>query len=476
MYTETKPRAKQKGYYQLSTLMLFAFSSAFFPRVLTLLKFPSIVALLHLGIVPWACIFTLSKTKVKDPNQIAAIYELIFALLFFLGVNLASAIINNAGIINVCLNFLLLCEHFLFLLIIISLSLTPEKLIVIRAYIIFASFTNTIFAYIQRYVLNLQRFPGLEDNIKGVFIGQGAGHVVGASVALTFGIYYFATAKTIPIWVRTAVLLATFWHMNMADAKQTLLVFGVAGGMLLITKFKNIAEALKYLIGGVLLVYGFLWCMENVEAFEAFNTWMRPEIYGPDGEATRLKIATFRVVPTFYTSFLNPLLGIGPGHTVTRLGGWMLKEYEDLLKPLGPTIHPASAAVWNEVGKSWLGDQSSMFSPLFGWAGIWGDLGLLGLGSFLYIWSVVWRRLCVNDVSRFFVLNICAFGLVFSQMEEPGYMLYVTSLIGIMWQEHQCEKMMNPPGTSVDKLLIPTRLKSIKAWVNFLLRKTKNFG
>ncbi|HEY9651201.1 MAG TPA: hypothetical protein V6C95_11100, partial [Coleofasciculaceae cyanobacterium] len=328
MYTEAKPRAKRKGYIQLSTLMLFAFSSAFFPRVLTALKFPSIVSLLHLGLVPLTCIFALTKTKVKARNQIAAIQELLFALLFFLGVILASAILNNAGIINVFLDFLLLCEHFLLLLTIISLPLTPEKLIGIRAYIIFASFTNTIFAYVQRYVLNLHLHEGLEDNIKGVFIGQGAGHVVGASVALTFGIYYFATAKTVPIWIRMAVALATFWHMNMADAKQVLLCFGVGGGCLLLTKFKNIGEALKYLIGGVLLVYAFLWCMQNVPAFDAFNTWMRPEIYGPDGEATRLKLATFRVVPTFYTSPLHPLLGLGPGHTVTRLGGWMLNEYQ----------------------------------------------------------------------------------------------------------------------------------------------------
>ena len=469
MYAEVKVRAKRKGYIQLSTLMLFAFSSAFFPRVLTLLKFPSIVNLLHLGIVPWACIFTLTKTKVKDQNQIAAIQELTLALLVFLGVNLASAIVNDAGIINVFLNFLLLCEHFLLLLTIISLRLTAEKLIGIRAYLIFSAFTNTIFAYVQRYVLNLHLRKGLEDNIKGVFIAQGAGHVVGASVALTFGVYYFATAKNIPIWIRTAVVLATFWHMNMADAKQVLLSFAVGGILLLLTKFKNIGEALKYLSGGVLLGYAFFWCMQNVPEFDAFNTWMRPDMYGPDGEATRLKSITFRVVPTFYTSFLNPLLGIGPGHTVTRLGGWMLEEYQDLLQPLGPTIHPASKTVWTEVGKSWLGDQSSMFSPLFGWAGIWGDLGFLGLGSFLYIWSVVWRRLCVNDISRFLVLTIFAFGLVFSQMEEPGYMLYVTSLIGIMWQEDQCEKRMNP-GETLDKL-ITTQPKSIKDWINFLLRK-----
>ena len=469
MYTETEVRTKRKGYIQLSTLMLFAFSSAFFPRVLTALKFPSIVSLLHLGIVPWVCIFTLTKTKVKDPNQIATIKELVFALLFFLGVILASALLNDAGIINVFLSFLLLCEHFLLLLTIISIPLTPEKVIGFRGYIIFASFTNTIFAYVQRYVLNLQRLPGLEDNIKGVFIGQGAGHVIGASVALTFGIYYFATAKNIPIWIRTAVVLATFWHMNISDAKQVLLSFAVGGVILLLTKFQNVGEALKYLIGGVLLGYAFIWCMQNIPAFEAFNTWVRPEIYGPDGEATLLKFATFRVVPTYYTSFLHPLLGLGPGHTVTRLGGWMLNEYKELLAPLGPTIHPASTAVWMEVGKSWLGDQSSMFSPLFGWAGIWGDFGFLGLGSFLYIWFVVWRRICVNDISRFFVLTICAFGLVFSQMEEPGYMLYVSSLMGIMWHERQCERKM-APGESLDKLLIPKRRKSIKAWIKYLLR------
>lgn len=469
MYTEAEVRKKPKGYIQLSTMMLFSFSSAFFPRVLTALKFPSIVSLLHLGVVPFVCIFTVAKTKVKNKNQISTIQELTFALLFFLGVTLASAILNDAGIINVALGFLLLCEHFLLLLTIVSLPITPEKVIRFRAYLIFASFTNTIFAYVQRYVLNMHLLHGLEDNIKGVFIGQGAGHVVGASVALTFGIYYFASAKNIPIWIRTAVVLATFWHMNMADAKQVLLCFGLAGVVLLFTKFTNIAEALKYLIGGALLGYAFIWCMQNVEAFDSFNTWVRPEMYGPDGEATRLKAATFRVVPTFYTSFLHPLLGLGPGHTVTRLGGWMLEEYKDLLAPLGPTIHPASASVWVQVSKSWLGDQSSMFSPLFGWAGIWGDFGWLGLGSFIYMWSVVWRRICVNDVSRFFVLNICAFGLVFSQMEEPGYMLYVTSLIGVMWQEHQCEKRMNP-GESLDDLIVK-RPKSIKSWINFLLRR-----
>ncbi|EAW35498.1 hypothetical protein [Lyngbya sp. PCC 8106] len=456
-----RPPKKRKGYFQLSTLVLFGFSSAFFPRVLTLLKFPSIINLAHLAIIPWLCIFILLKSKVKDRQQIAIVQELTIAVIIFFCVNIASAILNNAGLINACLNFLFFCEHFLLLIAIICLPLTPEKLLRFRAFIIFSSFTNTIFAYVQRYVLNLHLRQGLADNIKGVFIGGGAGHVVGASVALTFGVYYFSAAKKIPILFRAAVAMATFWHMNMADAKQALLVFGVAGIILLISKFQNIVEALKYITGGTIFAYVFFWAVENVEALGGFQTWMRPEIYGPEGEATLLKTATFRIVPTFYDSPLHPLLGLGPGHTVGRLGGWMLREYDSLLRPLGSTEHPASIAVWQAVGDSWLGDQSSMFSPLFGWAGIWGDVGWLGLISFLYIWWVVWRRLCFDDISRLLALTPLVFGLVFTQMEEPGYMLYVASIIGLRWQEYHCQKQ-NQVSEVVAPQQINKRPKSLK--------------
>jgi hypothetical protein len=118
----------------------------------------------------------------------------------------------------------------------------------------------------------------------------------------------------------------------------------------------------------------------------------------------------------------------------------MLLEYADLLEPLGSTTHAATKAVWAAVAASWLGDQSSMFSPLFSWAGIWGDLGFIGLGAYLYLWFLVWCFVCKDDFSRFLVFCVFTFGLVFSQMEEPGYMLFVVSLIGLRWQEHRYRK------------------------------------
>ncbi len=433
-----KKSKKTQDYIELSKLTLLAFSSAFFPRVFTSwLGFPSILNLAHLIIVPGVFFLTLIKTKVKDKKQIIIVKELVIALTIFFGVNIASALLNNAGTINAFFNFLLFCEHFLLLVAIVGVSLTPEKCQQFRTYIVLTSFFNLIFAYIQAYVLGMGN-PN-PDYIQGAFYWSGAGHVVSASVSLTFGIYYLVNITNVPVWLRSIVALVTFWHMNMADAKQVLFVFLVAGGLLVLTKFKRVEEVVKYSAIVVVLGGTLYWAIYNIPALGGFLTWARPEIYGPDGEATLLKTATFRIVPTYYDSPLDPLLGIGPGHTVGRLGGWMLNNYWNLLEPLGATVHQASREVWKAVAQSWLGDQSSMFSPLFGWAGIWGDLGFLGLGSFIYIWYVVWCRLCYDDVSRFFVLTVFVFGLIMSQMEEPGYMLYVAMIIGLRWQEHHTQ-------------------------------------
>ncbi len=456
---------KRHGYIQLTTLIMVAFASAFFSAVLTLVKFPSTVNLLHFILVPALCIFTLTKTRVKERKQILITKELIGALFLFFAVNIASAFVNNAGIINAVLNFLFLCEGFLLIAAIVSIPMTPSRLAMFRAYIVASAFINLVFAYVQRYILNLHLHVGLEDNIKGVFIGQGAGHVVGGSVSLSFGVFYLINAKRVPLWFRIVVALLTFWHIIISDTKQVILVFGISAGVWLLTKLKNITLAIQCFVVIFVLGYIFLWCVQNLPEFAAFNTWSRPEIYGPNGEATKLKFATFRIIPTYYKSFLNPWLGLGPGHTVSRLGGWMLQKYSSLLAPFGSTINPATVAVWDAVTKSWLGDQSSLFSPLFGWAGIWGDLGFLGLGSFLYIWSIVWRKLCVDDVSRFLVINVFIFGLVFSQMEEPGYMLFVASLIAIKWQEIQCQKYAH----AESETHIEIRPKSLKSMLKRLL-------
>jgi hypothetical protein len=378
-------------------------------------------------------------SRSKNKLQLNAVKSILIGLLLFLICILISAFINEAGIINSILEFLLLGEPFLLLVSIIIVPMNFKKISNLKKVIVGSLFIHLLLAYIQKYILRVDTWHSIPleppDRIQGVFFLSGAGHVVGGAVSLTFGVYFLTTKTTAPLWLKLVVFLSTIWHILIADAKQVIFTFMVAGILLLLCKLNNIFDTIKYSVIGAFLGLIFLWCMQNLEAFSAFNTWVRPEIYGPQGEATLLKTATFRIVPAHYESILNWLFGLGPGHTVTRLGGWMIGQYYHLLNPLGVTRHIATAEVWQAVGSSWLGSQSSMFSPLFGWAGIWGDLGLLGLASYLYLAWLVWHHLCLEDFSKFLLLTVFVSGLIMSQMEEPGYMLFVATIIGLQWQE-----------------------------------------
>ena len=98
-------------------------------------------------------------------------------------------------------------------------------------------------------------------------------------------------------------------------------------------------------------------------------------------------------------------------------------------------MHPASADFWRVVETSYLPQESTVYFPLFTWAGIWGDLGILGLGAYLYLCSVVWCKLCLDDFGKFLLLSSASFGFILTQMEEPGHMLSVACLLGLSWLE-----------------------------------------
>ncbi|MDX2098946.1 MAG: hypothetical protein SFW36_14310 [Leptolyngbyaceae cyanobacterium bins.59] len=437
MNTPLPSKASPKGFITNSNLVLFGVATALFPRILTGLKIPSAINFLHFAAIPFACGSVLINSRSKDPKQLAISRSLLVSLYLFLVVVFASAFLNDAGIPNAILDYLLLAEPFILILTIVSIPMTPESYTRFRSWLLRAAMVNMIFAYVQKYLFKMERLIGLEDNIKGIFIGQGAGHVLGGSVAMTFAVFYFVTANAKPLWFRIAVVLACFNHIIISDTKQVLLSFILGYILLYLINIKDIKKTLTYLMVGSIALSAFYWAIYNIEALHAFTVWIRPEIYGPDGEATKLKFAAFRLVPQHFHSPLNWLLGLGPGHTVGRLGGWMLVGYWNLLSPLGATIHPVSFQVWGAVATSWLGDQSSLFSPLFGWAGIWGDLGPLGLLSYFYMAFLVWRDVATTDLSKYLMLTVFSFGLVFSQLEEPGYTLFVASMIGLGWQDQR---------------------------------------
>ena len=439
--TSFQRKKREEHCLKISVLIAIAFGSVFFSRMLDTLGAPSMINFAHFALVPLATGVALVKSRIRDREQRSIVYAILSWLIVFIIIILVSTLINGAAVINAILAALLWVEPFLLIVAVLCLPSQSTLINRLQKWMVYAFVFHTSLAFVQQYVLHLYRLPGMEDNIQGVFYRSGAGHVVGASVALDFGIYWFFTGKQYPLWMRGVFLLAAFWQMIISDAKQVLLYVLAGGVLLLFSKLKSLVETIKYLSAGAVIGITLHWCIENLAAFRPFKTWMRPEIYGPDGEATLLKTSVLRIVPTFYESTWNWLFGLGPGHTVDRLGGWMLREYWHLLGPLGATTHPATSAVWTATGDSWLGDQSSMFSPLFGWAGVWGDFGLIGLVSFLGLCIVVYYKLCTNDVSKYLIFSALFVGLIFSQLQEPGYTMTIALLISFSWHETKLSKL-----------------------------------
>jgi len=423
---------KDRGYINNSSLVLLAFASAYFPRVIQALGFPPFINFVHFATIPLVCIYVLSSVRFKNRSQIDIVKGLLFGLAALLGVITTSALVNDAGLINVVLQFFLLAEPFIFLLAIVSIPMSVESLGKFRFWWMQFGLANLLFALIQGFVLNLNYSN--PDNIKGIFIGQGSGHVVSGTVSMTFALYYSVTARDKPIWVRASVIFAALIHVVIGDVKQALLVFLVALLVFILFKLNNIRLLLQYLAATVVFIVVIV-ILANTVA-RSLLTWADLDI---QRQGLELKSVGFSIIPTYYHSPLNWLFGLGPGHTIGRLGGWMIQEYQDLLQPLGVTKSKATWDVWLATNRSWLGDRSSFFSPLFGWAGIWGDGGLLGLAVYIHLWVFTWQKIGLDSISRYLIITVLCYGMILSQIEEPGYMMFVTGLIGLRWQEiYQC--------------------------------------
>lgn len=433
------------GFITGSTLILIAFATAFFPRLLNSMGFPAPINFVHFAVVPLACGIVLVQTRVKDKRQIAITKSILGGLGVFFGVTIVSAICNQAGAINAVLDFLLLAEWLLMLLAIMALPVTPKSFQHFRKWILRFGFSNLFLALAEKFLLDAHVLKHtrltLEDNVQGVFYLSSGGHVVSSNVSILFCVYFCVNARKAPIWMRIGVAYLTLMQILFADAKQVLLVAVLAWVLLILSQVKNIGRTLKYILIASVTLSIFWWCIWNVEAFHAYGGWIRPEIYGPNGDVTVQKATAFRLIPAYYHSVLNNFFGLGPGHTIGRLGGWMLRDYASLLVPLGATTHPVTQEVWNVWNGSYL--DSSMFSPFWGWAGIWGDLGYAGLAAYLYLCLLVWVKLCPDNCSRFMFLNIVVNGFIFTLMEEPGFMLSIAALIGLQWQERQVKQMQH---------------------------------
>jgi hypothetical protein len=446
MYLQlTKMKKLKEGFIDNTTLIIIAFSVVFYSRIFcSITHAPSILNLAHFAVVTFVLGVILFTSRAKNHKQIAIAYSLILGLFIFIVAVLVSALWNNTGLINAIVSFIMLCEPFMFLTAIICIPMSAQSVTRIKNWLLWSAVINFVLAAVQKPLIDAGKlyangFNGT-DGCGGVFFVSGAGNYVSASVSVAFALYFFTNEKTYPLWMRIVAIIAAFWQILFSDSKQILLTYLIAWGLLIVLNSKDFGKTIKFLSAIAIFGYGFIWCIQNLEAFGGFTAWARPELYGPDGEAWYTKFYSVRVILSHYQSPLNWLFGCGPGHTVSRLGMWFLKDYWSILGPLGATTSPIIQEVKDFVGSSWLCAGSTFFIPVFGWAGIWGDLGLFGLGAYLFLFYLVWQHFGLDDSLKVNLLAIFVLGFIFTQMEEPGFMLSIALILGLSWQERRLKK------------------------------------
>ena len=432
---------KNKGYIQNSLLIILTFCSIFYSRIIaTTIRF-SLLNLFHFALVPAVCVIALTTTRIKDHKQISLCFSFILALIVLFGVTLASALWNNAGLINAIVSFMMLGEPYMFLLAMTCIPITEQIVGKIKKLLYWSVLINFLLAAAQKPLIDNGKLyaGGLNgtDGCGGVFFVSGAGNYISATVSIVFALYFWTSGKDKPLSLKIAVAMAAIWQLLFSDSKQLALAYGVAWGLLIIINSKNIVKTLKLVLSLVLIVVIGVWCVTNVEAFKAYTAWARPELYGSDGLAWYAKFYSIRTILAHFQSPFNWLVGLGPGHTVSRLGAWFLRDYAALLGPLGATTTGIGQDSMDFVAGFWLTSGSSLFSPIFGWSGIWGDLGLFGLGAYFYLAFLTWRFFAWNDIAKVTILSVFVMGCIFTQMEEPGYMIFIAFILGLSWHKHQ---------------------------------------
>ena len=423
-----------------TNLIIFAFSLVFYGRIFTTLTpAPAILVHAHFIFVPLVLWIALTTSPTKNQQQTKLVQTLLWGMFIFFLTILASAIWNQAGFVNAVASFMMLAEPMMFLAAIVCIPMSQNSFTRIQRWFMGSVLINFLLAAVQRPLidagkLDAQGFNGT-DGCGGVFFVSGAGNYISASVSVAFAIYFFANGKKFPLWVRIVAMSAASWQLLFSDSKQLVFAYLIAWLLLVLSNFQDVGKSIKLLLGIAITGAIFLWCVHNLEAFEAFTAWARLDLYQKGGDAWFTKFYSIKAILTEFDSGGNWLFGLGPGHTVSRLGAWFMQDYQSILGPLGATTTSIGVDSREFIDSFWLAYSSSLFSPIFGWAGIWGDIGLIGLGTYLFLSYIVWQHFGLDNSLKITLLATLVLGFIFTQIEEPGYMLSLALLLGLAWQK-----------------------------------------
>lgn len=407
-----------------------ALAALYLSRLGVLVGAPSAINHLHFPLLVLAAAMA-TRAPDRSPRRIAS--SIGVAAIGLLVIAVLSAIANGAGVAAATLVWLVFAEPFLLIYAIVRDPPVGGDLTRTGRLLIAFAVLQVPFAVWQAATL------GRGDVVQGTFVAQGAGaHVMGAA-SVVAAVFVASTSVVRPPRLRTIVTVLLLLLPVLADAKQVLTLFIVAFAMVSAMRSPKYWRA--SLVGGVALAGMLALVVKYVPGWQLLtNTRLFV-----DGLAH--KVGIFALIHSYFDSWSDWLLGIGPGNTVSRISLMALSDYggrSSLLPRLGVDASPIATRLFAMDVESYLarsGTGSSAWSFVFSWAGLFGDLGLLGVASYLWLGFVVWRATRGLGADRRFngahitMMALALLAAVYTYLEEPGATLAAAGWIAFVIAE-----------------------------------------
>lgn len=388
---------------KVSYLLFSYFFILYFSRLLVTVGFPTIFNLLHfvfIGIIFTLVLFHFRKSYDK---------RLKILILIFLMINLFSSFLNTTSILASLISFIILMEPYMLLYILFYTKKYYNKFYNLFIVIFML---NILFVLIQNKIFHNH------DYIQGIFINMGNGaHVLGG-ISMVTVILYFIKSKS--VYIKILISILAFYITLAADAKQVVAVFFIATLGLIFINTK-ITTKIKVLV----ILLGFLLMLDNIKLLlPNYGVWIE-QGYFIIIDGFTLK---YHIFIELYNrgDLLNMFLGFGPGQTVSRLA-MMTPDYA-FFSQLGMADNGLYNDIWNLQQSNYLTNTrtgSSMFTLMFSWAGLYGDLGLIGLLNYLGILVHIYYKYTPTIISKYILIVLFLFGSISLWFGESTFMVAV---------------------------------------------------
>jgi hypothetical protein len=407
--------------------VVIAIMAATLSRVAVAFGAPHFLNFVHFPLVVGAFVVTLLKGHTSRPAR--AIGN---CLGVFLVVNVASWLINDGELLRPVLNWLVLMEPFLLLYVLLATPVTARTSSLLWKVLLAICFVQVPLGAWQ--FLTVSR--GNPDLIQGSFIGSGTGaHVAGAVTLLGFLILLCRGAASSVPHVKTVCFAAAVPLIGLAviaDAKQSIYCF-IPALLFAIVSIKGVhllKVVLPILFLGLLLYASFYF----------YRPLQKIEQRGLVSHGLQGKTSAFlSIVSAMSETPTGLLVGIGPGNSVSRVALMTPDAQLDgtsAISALDLKTAPLTRELLDISYHNWLWKSSSVWSPECSWFGLFGDLGFVGVGVYLWMLWLAWKIAgrqggWLSASAKGSLIALASLGGVYTWLEEPSFTLLVALLIGL---------------------------------------------